>query len=156
MEPRSTLEAVIRHFTDSAEQKRERQDLRNAAREQVRRAEDQQLKARDYSVVLSTIAEEHYRAAGVHSSQIAPDLDKKQIAELREFAEKSPYRGVTWKEFTEAARQAELLIQDREKAEAARQSELARTQELERRSQEQSRSQDRSDRTQTDSYSRGR
>ena len=130
VEPRSALEAVIRHFTDSPGQNRERQEVRDAAREQFQRAEAQSLKARDYSVVLDTIAADHFRAAGVQAVQVAPQLDEKQIAELREFAEKQPFLTVTRKEFTEAARQAEQLLQDRSRAEAARQSELARSQDL--------------------------
>src|SRR6266487_3248575 len=80
VQPRNTLEAVIRHFTDSEKQKKERQEIRDIGREQLRRAEAQSIKARDYSVVLDNIAADHFRAAGVQPGQIAPELDEKQIA----------------------------------------------------------------------------
>ena len=73
VEPRSVLEAVIRHFTDSEKQKRERQEIGDIGREQLRRAEAQSTKARDYSVVLDNIVADHFRAAGVQPGQIAPE-----------------------------------------------------------------------------------
>ena len=86
MQPRNTLEAVIRHFTDSEKQKRERQEIRDIGREQLPRAEAQSMKASDYSVVMDNIAADHFRAAGIQVGQISPELDEKQIAALREFA----------------------------------------------------------------------
>ena len=49
VEPRNTLEAFIRHFTDSEERKKERREIKDIGREQLRRAEAQSLKARDYN-----------------------------------------------------------------------------------------------------------
>ena len=158
VQPRNTLEAVIRHFTDSEEQKRERQGVRGIGREQLRRAEAQSMKARDYSVVLDNIAVDHFRAAGVQRGQIAPELDEKQIATLREFAEKQPLLSGARREFTEAARQAERGLQEREAAEAARQTEQIRSHEPATRPREQSPSQDTGTKhnPDRDSFSRGR
>lgn len=150
VEPRSALEAVIRHFTDSEKQKRERQEVRDIGREQLRRAEAQSVKARDYSLVLDTIAADHFKAAGVLPGQIAPELDEKQIAELRQFAEKQPLLSGARKEFTEAARQAERGLRDREVAEPPRQTEQVRSQDtsIPQREHSESRlSSQRSDRT---------
>ena len=159
MQPRNTLEAVIRHFTDSENQKRERQEIGDKGREQLRRAEAQSLKARDYSVVLDNIAADHFRAAGVQPGQIAPELDAKQIAALREFAEKQPLLSGARKEFREAASLAEQAFERRE-ADAAREDQQARTQELTGRGTTQQMRDDtttiRSDRSDRDSYSRGR
>jgi hypothetical protein len=116
------------------------------------------MKARDYSVVLDNIAADHFRAAGAQPGQIAPELDARQIAALREFAEKQPLLSGARKEFAEAARQAERGLQEREAAAAAQQTEQVRSHELSTRPREQSPSQD----TRTnhnadrDSFSRGR
>src|SRR6266446_8706983 len=82
VQPRNTLEAVIRHFSDSEKQNRERQEIGDIGREQLRRAEAQSMKARDYSVVLDNIAADHFRAAGVQPGQIAPELDAKLCGEI--------------------------------------------------------------------------
>jgi hypothetical protein len=157
VEPRSVLEAVIRHFTDSEKQKTERHEIGDLGREQLRRAEAQSIKARDYSVVLDNIAADHFRAAGVQPGQIAPELDAKQIAALREFAEKQPLLSGARKEFAEAARQAECGLQEREAA-AVRTSQEVRTQDSGVRTREQSRSQTTTDtsRSDRDTFSRGR
>ncbi len=158
VQPRNTLEAVIRHFTDSENQKRERQEIGDKGREQLRRAEAQSLKARDYSVVLDNIAADHFRAAGVQPGQIAPELDAKQIAALREFAEKQPLLSGARKEFVEAARQAERGLQEREAAAAAQQTEQVRSHDLSTRPREQSPSKDTgtNHNADRDSLSRGR
>jgi MobA/VirD2-like, nuclease domain len=158
VEPRSVLEAVIRHFTDSEKQKRERQEIGDIGREQLRRAEAQSIKARDYSVVLDNIAADHFRAAGVQPGQIAPELDAKQIAALREFAEKQPLLSGARRDFAEAARQAERELQERDVAEAARESERGITHDPSTRSREQfpSEATTIANRTDRDSYARGR
>jgi hypothetical protein len=157
VQPRNTLEAVIRHFTDSEKQKRERQEIGDIGREQLRRAEAQSMKARDYSVVLDNIAADHFRAAGVQPGQIAPELDAKQIAALREFAEKQPLLSGARKEFAEAARQAERGLQEREAAAASRESQQARIHDPSTRPIEQSaQATTTTDRTDRDSFSRGR
>ena len=159
VQPRNTLEAVIRHFTDSEKQKRERQEIGDIGREQLRRAEAQSVKARDYSVVLDNIAADHFRAAGVQPGQIAPELDAKQIAALREFAEKQPLLSGVRREFREAASLAEQALERRE-ADATREDQQARTPELPTRGTTQQLRSDtttiRSDRSDRDSYSRGR
>jgi len=157
VEPRSVLEAVIRHFTDSEKQRRERQEIGDIGREQLRRAKAQSMRARDYSVVLDNIAADHFRAAGVQPGQIAPELDEKQIATLREFAEKQPLLSGARREFTEAARQGERGLQEREAA-VVRTSQEVHTHDVGVRTREQSPSQtttatSRSDR---DAFSRGR
>jgi len=153
--PRSALETVIRHFTDSAEQKRERRALTDALRQQLDRAQEQCAKASDYSSAINKILGDHCRAAGTWPKQVTPMLNSEQIAELREYAEKQPFLSTARREFGDAARQAEQLLHEREAAEAARQAEQARMNDLSTRTKEQSesRSSQRSDR---DSYSRGR
>src|SRR5262249_49050307 len=156
--PRSALETMIRHFTDTAEQKREQKELRDTAAAQLRRAEEQSIRARDFSVTMDRILEDHCRAAGVSPRGIAPMLNSQQIAELREFAEAlSPFSGIR-KEFSEAARLAEQGLQQREAPEALIQAHEARTHIDPSRPSRESTSQatpsaDRSDR---DSSSRGR
>ena len=160
MQPRNTLEAVIRHFTDSEKQKRQRQEIGDIGREQLRRAEAQSMKARDYSVVvvLDNIAADHFRAAGVQPGQIAPELDAKQIEVLREFAERQPMLSGARREFAEAARQAERGLQEREAAAATQQTEQVRSQDLSTRPREQTPSQDTGTKhnADRDSFSRGR
>ena len=149
---------MIRHFTDSQKQKRERQEIGDIGREQLRRAEAQSMKARDYSVVLDNIAADHFRAAGVQPGQIAPELDEKQIAALREFAEKQPLLSGARREFTEAVRQAEGGLREREAASVSRESQQARIRDVGVRTKEQSPSQTTTDtsRSDRDSFSRGR
>jgi di/tripeptidase len=158
VEPRSALEFIIRHFTDTAEQKRERQAAADVAADQVRRAETQSLKARDWSVVRDRIAADFYRAAGVRESQVEPALTHDQIAELKEYAETLPYFSISRKEFSEEARMAEQGLQRRE-AQAERDAQQLRTRELTgRHTLEQSRSDPsttRNDRTEGGSF-RGR
>lgn len=56
VEPRSALEVIIRHFTDSADQKRERQQVGESARQQIAMAEARSIKASKYSVMRDKIA----------------------------------------------------------------------------------------------------
>lgn len=149
----------MRHFTDTAEQKQERQAVANGLASQLRRAQGESTKARDWSVVRDGIERDYCRAAGVRDSQVEPELNRDQIAELRAYAETLPYLAGFRKEFKEAADMAEQRLQ-RSEAEAAREAQQARMQELTGRgTTEQLRSDTtniRSDRSDRDSYSRGR
>jgi hypothetical protein len=157
VEPRSALEVIIRHFTDSPDQKRERQHVGESARLQVEMAEARSIKAAEYSATRDKIAQDHYRAAGVSSDQVAPELNPKEIAELREFAERLPALSADRREFTEGARQAERVNHEREGVEATRRTEESRTHDLATRANEQSATEaTRDTRSDRDSYSRGR
>src|SRR5262249_16226501 len=59
--PKNALEKLIRHFTDSAQRKRESRELPDIASQQVRRAKDLSIQARDYSVVVDTILKDYCR-----------------------------------------------------------------------------------------------
>src|SRR5215813_11423244 len=159
VEPKSALEFIVRHFTDTADQKRERQAVADGLANQLRKAQEQSTKARDWSVVRDAIARDYCRAAGVRDSQVEPDLNRDQIAELRAYAESLPYLSFDRKEFREAASMAEQGLQRRE-AEAAREAQQMRTPELSGfQSREPSRSDSnttKTDRSDRDSYSRGR
>jgi hypothetical protein len=157
VEPRSALEVIIRHFTDSRDQKRERQQVGESARFQVAMAEERSTKAAEYSAMRDKIAQDHYRAAGLSSDQVAPELNPKEIAELREFAEKLPALSADRREFTEGARQAERVNQEREAAEATRRADESRSHDFATRAKEQSATEaTRDTRSDRDSYSRGR
>jgi hypothetical protein len=82
----------------------------------------------------------------------------RQLAEVREFTQKLPSLNPSRIELNDWARQGEQVLQAREAAEAARQAEQARGQEPTSRSVDQSSSQERTriDRSDRDSYSRGR
>jgi hypothetical protein len=125
--PKNALETIIRHFMDTAEQKREARELTDAAAQQLRRAEDQSINARDFSVEVDRILADNCRGAGVSPRDVAPMLNSEQIVELKEFAEGMPFFSTMRKEFTEAARLAELSNHEREAAEAARESMGPRT-----------------------------
>ena len=159
VEPKSALEFIVRQFTDTAEQKRERQAVADALASQLERAQGQSTKARDWSVVRDAIASDYYRAAGVRDSQVEPELNRDQIAELKAYAESLPYLSFDRKEFREAASMAEQGLQRRE-AEAAREAQQMRTPELSGfQGREPSRSDSnttKTDRSDRDSYSRGR
>ena len=157
VEPRSALEVIIRHFTDSRDQKRERQQVGESARQQIAMAETRSIKAAEYSAMRDKIAQDHYRAAGLSSDQVAPELNPKEIAELREFAEKLPALSADRREFTEAARQADRMNQEREAAEATRRADESRSHELATRANDRSTTETTRDtRSDRDSYSRGR
>ena len=156
--PKNALETIIRHFTDTPERKRERSQLTDIANQQVRRAEDMSTRARDYSVAVDKILDDFCRTAGVSPKQVTPMLNAEEIGQLWDFSDKlSMFSGLR-KEFTEAARLADLDLHQREAAQAARESADARTHDPSVHSKEQSLPQatpstERSDR---DSSSRGR
>lgn len=156
--PRNALETVIRHFTDSAEQKREQRELSDAMRQQLARAEDRYLKARDFSTAVDRILGDYCRSAGVSPRQVTPSLDSQQIAELREFAESLPCLNTTRMEFSDAARQAERTLQEREAIWSVRESEPVHTHDPATLSREASPHQPPSntDRSDRDTVSRGR
>jgi relaxase-like protein len=120
VEPRSALETLIRHFTDSPEKKQERQAVAEARGDQLRMAHTQSREARDYSVIRDRIAKDFYRAAGVRENAVAPTLGREQIAELNKYADTLPFFSTDGKEFKEAARMAEQSLQSREAADAIR------------------------------------
>src|SRR6266567_2062674 len=156
VEPRSALELIVRHFTDSPDQKRERQQVGESARLQVAMAEASSIKAAEYSAMRDRIAHDHYRAAGLSCDQVAPELNPKEIGELREFAEKLPALSADRREFKEGARQAERLTQEREAAEATHRADETRSHELATRASDRSTTEvTRDTRTDRDSYSRG-
>src|SRR5262249_35197416 len=115
--PKNALETLIRHFTDSAQRKRESRELPDIASQQVRRAKDLSIQARDYSVVVDTILKDYCRVAGVSSKQVAPTLSVEEITQVRDFSERlSAFSGVR-KEFRDAARLAEERLQEKETSE---------------------------------------
>jgi hypothetical protein len=155
--PRNALETIIRHFTDSTEQKREQKELSDALRQQLTRAEDRYIKARDFSAGVERILGDHCRAAGVSPRQVAPSLDSLQIAELRDFVEKLPCLSTTRMEFSEATRRAEKALKEREAGDPARQSGQSVSPDLSARTREQSPSQPTRDTSRSDRDSfRGR
>jgi hypothetical protein len=119
---KNALETLVRHFTDDLERKREATELTDIASQQLRRAEDQSIKARDYSVTVDRILGDYCRAAGVSSKEVAPSLSAEEIALLRDFSDRlSAFSGIR-KVFTEAARMAEDVLQQRQDQQALRES----------------------------------
>jgi hypothetical protein len=159
IEPKSALETLIRHFTDSPEKKHERQAVADAKADQLRMAHMQSRDARDYSVIRDIIAQDFYRAAGVREKAVAPTLGREQIAELNKYADSLPFFSTDRKEFREAARIAgESLLRIETEEAARKEAEGLRAHDSSARAMEQSQahttsSTDRSDR---DTYSRGR
>lgn len=159
VEPKGALETLIRHFTDSPEKRRERQAVADARADQLRMAQMQSRDARDYSVIRDRIAQDFYRAAGAHEKAVPPTLGREQIAELNKYADTLPFFSTDRKEFKEAARIAEESLLRSEASETARKrTEQLRAHDLSARPIEQSPSHSASstDRTDRDSYSRGR
>ncbi len=159
VEPKGALETLIRHFTDSSEKKRERQAVVDARAEQLRIAHMQSRDARDYSVIRDRIANDFYRAAGVREKTVAPTLGREQIAELNKYADTLPFFSTDRKEFRETARMAEESLLRVETQEAAREgADQLRGHNFSARTIEQSPSYTTSnaDRSDRDSYSRGR
>ena len=156
--PKNALESIIRHFTDTPEQKREHKGIASAVRSQQERAERQSNRASDFSNLMDKVLDEHCRAAGVSANQVMPMLNSADIAELRDFAERMPYVSRIRKEFTDAARHAERGLQEREAGEAARLSDPFRTHQTFYRANEQSPSHTttRVEQSNRDSFSRGR
>lgn len=158
VEPKSALETLIRHFTDSPEKKRERQAVADAKADQLSMAHMQSRDARDYSVIRDRIAQDFYRAAGVREKAVVPALSREQIAELNKYADTPPFFSTDRGEFKENVRMAEQSLASREDAESSRRGDELRSIDASAHIREQSLSQatpntDRSDR---DSYSRGR
>ena len=159
VEPKGALEMLIRHFTDSPEKKRERQAIADAKADQLRMAHMQSRDARDYSVIRDRIAQDFYRAAGVREKAVAPTLGYEQIAELNKYADTLPFFSTDRKEFKEAARMANESLQGREDSETARREiEQLRTHapSVPAREQSPSNTTSSTDRSDRDSYSRGR
>jgi len=106
LSPRNALEEIIRHFTDSPEQKSERRQVADTVRLQQERAQRRSDNAADFSAVIDKIFDEHCRAARVLPASVRPMLNRTEIAELREFADKMYPASRIRQEFTEAARRA--------------------------------------------------
>jgi hypothetical protein len=120
-------------------------------------AEARSIKAADYSAMRDKIAQDHYRAARVSSDQVAPELNPKEIAELREVAERLPALSADRREFTEGARQAERVNHERDAAEATRRADETRSHDRVTRTNDRSATETTRDtRSDRDSYSRGR
>lgn len=115
--------------------------------------------ARDYSVIRDIIAQDFYRASGVREKAVAPTLGREQIAELNKYTDSLPFFSTDRNEFREAAKMAEEGLLRNEGSEAVRkEADGLRTHDFSTRTIDQSSSHttlvtDRSDR---DSYSRGR
>lgn len=130
VEPKSAIEALIRHFTDSPDRKQERRSLADAKSHQLSVAQARSRDARDYSVMRDRIAHDFYRAAGAREADVAPNLNREQVAELREYAETLPYLSRDRKEFRQAAGMAEQRLIEREAEAATRECQQPRTAEL--------------------------
>lgn len=139
VEPKNALETLIRHFTDSPDQRRDRQAVGDARDLQLRTAEAQSRDARDYSVIRDRIAQDFYRAAGVLERDVPPRLSREQIAELAKYAETLPLLSYDRREFKEAVRIAEHNLQQREAEQVGRRdAEHPRSQNVSARPREQS------------------
>jgi len=115
--------------------------------------------ARDYSVVRDRIAQDLCRAAGVREKDVAPTLGREQIAEINKYAETLPFFSTDRKEFKEAARMAQESLLRIETPEAARkEADQSRGHNFSARTAEQSPTDAMSNtqRSDRDSYSRGR
>jgi hypothetical protein len=156
--PKNALETIIRHFTDTPEQKTEAKELTDIAGHELRRAEELSIKAKDYSVAVDRILDDYCRSAGASPRQIAPMLNVEEIGQVREFSDKLSIFSSVKKEFTEAARLAELALQRTEATQLARESVDALTHDLSVRSTQQSPTQapQSIERSDPDSSSRGR
>src|SRR5262249_30550930 len=111
VEPKTALEVVIRHFTDSPEQKQELQSVRAAANEQLNQAKAEFLRAQQYVIVREEIARDYCQAAGVSPNQLAPILTRDKIRELKQYAENMPSRGAQRREFAHAISLAEQRLE---------------------------------------------
>jgi hypothetical protein len=114
--------------------------------------------ARDYSVIRDRLAQHFYRAAGVREEAVAPRLSREQIADLNKYADALPFFSTDRKEFKEAARMADESLRRIETWEAASKEAEVRTPDFSARTIEQSPAHTASntDRSDGDSYSRGR
>jgi hypothetical protein len=140
------------------EQKSERRNLADTLRQQVARAQELAINAREYSAAIDKILRDHCQAARVGFTRANTSLNQQQIAEVREFTQKLPSLNPSRIELNDWARQGEQLLQAREAAEAAQQAEYARSHEQAMRSRDQSSPQEatRIDRSDRGTYSRGR
>jgi hypothetical protein len=111
-EPKSALETLTTHFTDSPERKEERQALADASAEQLRTAEMQSWDARDYSIIRDRIAQDFYHAAGEHEKDVVSALSRQQMADLRAYAESMPFFSTDRRAFTHAIAMAEQGLTD--------------------------------------------
>src|SRR5262249_54395478 len=111
VEPKTALEVVIRHFTDSPEQKQELQSVRAAANEQLNQAKAEFLRAQQYVIVRGEIARDYCQAAGVSPDQLAPILTRDQIRELKHYAQNLPGRGAQRRESAQAISLAEQRLE---------------------------------------------
>src|SRR5262249_28673634 len=102
VEPKTAVEVVVRHFTDTPEQKDELESVRAAASEQLKQAQAEFLRARQYLIVRQEIARDYCHAAGVSLNQIAPILIRDQVRELKQYAQNLPGRRAQRKEFAQA------------------------------------------------------
>ena len=137
--------------------KRERQAVADARAEQLRMAHMRSRDARDYSVIRDRIAQDFYRAAGVREKAIAPTLGREQIAELNKYADTLPFFSTDRKESKEAARMAEQSLQSREAAEAmTKDAGHPRSPDPPASTREQSRPLTNTQRSEPDTFSRGR
>src|SRR5262245_42242257 len=111
VEPKTAVEVVIRHFTDTPEQKRELESVRAAASEQLKQAQAEFLRAQQYLIVREGIARDYCQVAGVSPNQLAPILTRDQIRELKQYAQNLPGRGAQRREFAHAISLAEQRLE---------------------------------------------
>jgi len=156
--PKNALEAILRHFTDSVDQKQQQRDLADSLRQQASRAQERAMNARQFSEAMDWILAEHCNAVRVSTREVVPVLNQQQIAELRDIAHKLPTLNQARMGFQNCAQQAEQLLQAREADQAARQEEQTRSYGTMNRSIDQASSPERTqiDRSERGSYSRGR
>src|SRR5215469_15199349 len=107
VEPKTAVEVLIRHFTDTPEQKQELESVRAAASEQLKQAQAEFFRAQQYVIVREEIARDYCYAAGVSPNQIPPILTRDQIRELKQYAQNLPGRGAQKREFAHAISVAE-------------------------------------------------
>jgi len=156
--PKNALETLIRHFSDSAERKGELRELTDVGAQQIKRAEEMSIKARDYSVAVDRILADYCRVSGVSPKEVAPSLNAGEIAELRDFSDRlSPFSSVR-KDFNEAARLGERKLLEKEPLNSSKQLQDTRPENDRNPSQVQSRSPMTTDsqRSDRDTFSRGR
>jgi len=156
--PKNALETLIRHFSDSAERKGELRELTDVGAQQIKRAEEMSIKARDYSVAVDRILADYCRVSGVSPKEVAPSLNAGEIAELRDFSDRlSPFSSVR-KDFNEAARLGERKLLEKEPLNSSKQLQDTRPENDRNPTHVQSRSPmtTESQRSDRDSFSRGR
>src|SRR5262249_55024357 len=80
--PKNALAALFRHFTDSPAEKMDRLRTTEAKIDQIRAADAELRKWRDFSVLRDKIAAELYRAARVPGSDVPPGLGQERLVTL--------------------------------------------------------------------------